>query len=212
MYRRKIPGMAITRLSIYSRILAGIDDGRTISSKELAELSGHSDSQLRRDLTYFGQFGIPGKGYQVKELKRRIHSILGIDRTWNVALVGAGNLGSALARYKGFELQGFKIKAVFDNNKRKIGRTLGNVTIQDMEELPRSAKKRNIKIAVITAPMEAAQELASLLTEAGVKAILNFAPVRIFVPSEVKLVNVDLAMELENLSYFLSKAGKENDH
>ncbi len=211
MYRRKIPEMAITRLSIYSRILADIDDGRTISSKELAELSGHSDSQLRRDLAYFGQFGMPGKGYQVKELKRRIHGILGIDRAWNVALVGAGNLGSALARYKGFEEQGFKIKAIFDNNIRKIGRTLGNITIQDAEELGETIKKRNIEIAVITAPTEAAQEVASRLAEAGVKAILNFAPIRIFAPAEVKLVNVDLAIELENLSYFLAKARKGND-
>lgn len=207
MYRRKIPEMAITRLSIYSRILADLDEGRTISSKELAELSGHSDSQLRRDLAYFGQFGMPGKGYQVKELKRRIHSILGMDRTWNVALVGAGNLGSALARYKGFEEQGFKIKAIFDNDIGKIGQTLGNITIQDVKKLGETIKKGKIEIAIITAPTQAAQEIASCLAKAGVNAILNFAPIRIFVPAGVKLVNVDLAMELENLSYFLAKAG-----
>ena len=119
--------------------------------------------------------------------------------------MGTGNLGSALARYKGFEEQGFKIKAVFDNDISKIGQTLGNITIQDTEKLAETIRRRKIEIAVITVPTEAAQEAASRLAEAGVKAILNFAPTRICIPAEVKLVNVDLAMELENLSYFLTK-------
>jgi len=211
MPRFKVPEATIERLSIYLRSIRRLDDERVLPSQELADLVGTSDGQVRKDLAYFGEFGVPGQGYRVGKLKQEISGILGVDRTWWIALVGIGNLGAALLAYPGFKRQGFKIKAAFDNDLSKIGKVWEGVKIQDVETIPEVLSKQEIKIGIITTPAEAAQEVANKLVEGGVKGILNFAPARILVPEGVKLRNADLSIELEALSYFLGKKGVPED-
>ncbi len=201
----KIPEMTIRRLSIYSRCLAQLDeDGvKTISSQELAERFNLNSAQVRKDLAYFGEFGIRGIGYYVSHLRAELQRLLGLDREWRVVLVGFGNLGSALFHYRGFARQGFRIGAIVDDDPAKAGRTVNGLAILPVAELPRVVKSTNIQIGVIAVPAEAAQPVADRLVAAGVRAILNFAPVRLKVPKEVRLQNVDLSIELENLSFHL---------
>ena len=201
----KVPDVAIQRLSIYLRALRKLEENRILSSLELAKLIGTSDGQVRKDLAYFGGFGIPGQGYQVKKLRREITRILGLDRTWKVALVGVGKLGSALLAYPGLRQSGFLIIAVFDNDPAKIGKVREGLRIQSSETIPRILSQEEIKIGIITTPAEATQEVANKLIQGGIKGILNFAPVRIVHSPEVKLKNVDLSTDLETLSYFLKK-------
>jgi len=205
MPRFRVPEATVERLSIYLRRIKGLTDEKVLPSQELAELVGTSDAQVRKDLAYFGEFGIPGQGYPVEKLKQEISHILGVDRIWWVALVGLGNLGAALLAYPGFKQQGFKIKVAFDNDLSKIGKIWQGVKIQDVEKIPQVVSKQEIKIGIITTPAKAAQEVADRLIKGGVKAILNFAPTRILVPECIKLSNVDLSIELEALSYFLGK-------
>jgi redox-sensing transcriptional repressor len=207
MPRFRVPEATVERLSIYLRSIRRLDDERVLSSQELAHLVGTSDGQVRKDLAYFGEFGVPGQGYRVGKLKQEISRILGVDRTWWIALVGTGNLGAALLAYPGFKRQGFKIKAAFDNDLSKVGKVWEGVKIQDVDKIPQLLSSQEIKIGIITTPAAAAQEVANKLAEGGVKGILNFAPVRIFVPEGIKLTNVDLTIELEALSYFLGKKG-----
>lgn len=202
---RKIPDLAIPRLSLYYRALLESRKTEIISSEELANLIGVTAAQVRRDLTYFGQFGIPGKGYQVNELRTRILKILGTDKCWNVGLVGIGNLGSAFLSYNGFRKQGFNIICAFDSNVRKIGRIFKGIKIQAISELQAMVKKRSIKMAIVAVPVDSAQEVVDMLVKSGVKAILNFAPIRPQVPDGVQLLNIDLSMELERLAHFLTK-------
>lgn len=204
-----IPQVAIRRLSLYHRVLLESGDFDFISSDKIARRTGFSAAQVRKDLAYFGQFGIPSKGYQVDDLKRIILKIIGTDKLWDVALVGVGNLGSALLAYKGFEPQGFKIRCVFDNDRRKIGRNLGGVVIQDISELKSTLKKYDIHMAIVAVREDAAQEVINMLTRAGVKAILNFAPIRPRAPKNVDILNIDLAIELERLAYFLTRFKKK---
>ena len=201
----KVPDVAIQRLSIYLRALRKLEENRILSSLELAKLIGTSDGQVRKDLAYFGGFGIPGQGYQVKKLRREITRILGLDRTWKVALVGVGKLGSALLAYPGLRQSGFLIIAVFDNDPAKIGKVREGLRIQSSETIPRILSQEEIKIGIITTPAEATQEVANKLIQGGIKGILNFAPVRIVHSPKVKLKNVDLSTNLETLSYFLKK-------
>lgn len=203
---RKIPDLAIPRLSLYYRALLESRKTDIISSEELANLIGVTAAQVRKDLTYFGQFGIPGKGYQVNELRTRILKILGIDRCWNVALVGMGNLGSAFLSYNGFKKQGFNITCAFDSDIRKIGRIFRGIKTQDISGLRATIKKRSIKMAIVAVPADSAQEVVDMLVKAGVKAILNFAPIRPRVPDGVQLLNIDLSIELERLAHFLTKS------
>lgn len=202
---RKIPDLAIPRLSLYYRALLESKKTDIISSEELANLIGVTAAQVRRDLTYFGQFGIPGKGYQVNELRTRILKILGTDKCWNVGLVGIGNLGSAFLSYNGFRKQGFNIICAFDSNVRKIGRIFKGIKIQAISELQAMVKKRSIKMAIVAVPVDSAQEVVDMLVKSGVKAILNFAPIRPQVADGVQLLNIDLSMELERLAHFLTK-------
>lgn len=204
----KIPLAAIHRLSLYYRTLLGVRDDDFISSDEIAKRTGFTAAQVRKDLAYFGQFGIPSKGYRIDELKRTISKILGTDKAWDVALIGVGNLGMALLAYKGFEPQGFKIKCAFDNDLRKIGRALEGVVIQDISELKPTLKKEKIRIAIVTVRSDSAQEVVDMLVKAGVTAILNFAPIRPRVPKDVDVLNIDLAIELERLAYFLTRSEK----
>lgn len=203
----KIPEMTVRRLSIYSRCLAqlGEDGVKTVSSQELAERFHLNSAQVRKDLAYFGEFGIRGIGYYVGNLRVELQRILGLDREWRVALVGFGNLGSALFHYRGFGQQGFRIAVIVDDDPAKTGCVVDGLTILPLGELPRTVKTHGIQIGIIAVPAEAAQVVADRLVAAGVRAVLNFAPVRLRVPREVRLQNVDLSIELENLSFHLAQ-------
>ena len=204
--KRKIAEAAVARLCGYNRVLNELDrEGmEIISSDELGEKTGYSAAQIRKDLSAFGEFGKVGRGYYVNELKEAISQILGIDRTWNVALVGVGNLGSALLAYPGFRECGFKIVAVFDNDLRKIGKKWQDVILRDISEIREQVKEQEIQIGIIAVPAEAAQEVADILVLSGIRAILNFAPTRIVIPEGMELRTADLSRELECLSYFLT--------
>ncbi len=205
-WKKRITQVVVARLSTYNRALDELDreNVEIISSGELGERTGYSAAQIRKDLSFFGEFGQVGKGYYVKELKDAISQILGLDRTWNVALVGAGNLGSALLAYPGFVERGFKIVAVFDNDLRKIGKKWEDVVLQDISEMQEKIKKENIQIGIIAVPAKTAQQVANMLVLGGIRAILNFAPVRVIVPEGVELRSAELSSELECLSYFLT--------
>ncbi len=198
--RTDISITTIYRLSYYCRALAESGELAFISSQDLARLTGFSDALVRRDLSYFGRFGVPGKGYPVAKLKERISGILGLNRKWNIALIGLGNLGSALFRYKGFEGQGFEIVAIFDNDPGKIGKSRAGIEIRGIDRLEREVRKKKIEMAIIAVPVEAAQEVVDAAVRAGIKAILNFAPIKVRVPGPVNLVNIDFSVELERLS------------
>ncbi len=206
----KIPEMTIRRLSVYTRCLQQLEeDGvKTISSQELAERFDLNSAQVRKDLAYFGEFGVRGIGYYVSGLKAELQKILGLDRQWQVALVGFGNLGSALSNYKGFTQQGFHISAIFDDDPAKAGRTAAGVPILPLRELPREAKAKNLQIGIVAVPAEAAQTVADRLVASGIRAILNFAPARLKVPKDVRLKNVDLSIELETLSFALAQGSR----
>jgi redox-sensing transcriptional repressor len=206
----RIPEMTVRRLSVYTRSLLQLEeDGvKTISSQELAERFNLNSAQVRKDLAYFGEFGVRGIGYYVSGLKAELQRILGLDREWQVALVGFGNLGSALFHYKGFARQGFRISAIFDDDPAKWGKVVDGVAIQPMQELSREAKARNLQIAIVTVPGESAQAVTEKLVAAGIKTILNFAPGRIKAPKDVRLKNVDLAIELETLSFYLAQGSR----
>jgi redox-sensing transcriptional repressor len=208
---RKIPVLAISRLSLYYRALLESRKTDIISSLELANLTGVTAAQVRRDLTYFGQFGTPGKGYQVNELRTHILKILGTDKCWNVALVGVGNLGSAFLSYNGFRKQGFNIICAFDNDVHKIGKVFQGVKIQNISELQDAIKQKDVKMAIVAVLTDSVQEVVNMLVKAGVRAILNFAPIRPQVPDSVQLLNIDLSIELERLAHFLTK-NQENEH
>jgi redox-sensing transcriptional repressor len=204
-----IPNPAVRRLSLYLRQLEAFQrkDRRTISSKQLGESLGLTDAQVRKDLAYFGQFGHPGIGYRVEDLIAQVRKILGTDKTWNVLLVGAGNLGRALMAYKGFEKKGFRLAAVFDADPTKIGKKHGPFPIQPLTELTATIQAKNIRLAIIAVPADHAQDVADQLVSAGVRGILNFAPVSITVPTDFALTAVDLAVQLEQLSFQVNFTG-----
>ncbi len=209
MERKKadIPITTIYRLSYYYRGLVESEQLAFLSSRDLAKLTGFSDALVRRDLNYFGRFGTPGKGYPVAELKKKISGILGINKKWRVALIGLGNLGSALLKYKGFEKQGFEIVAVFDNDLSKIGKTKAGIEIQDINELKKVVNEKQIEMAIVAVPAEPAQKTINRIVVSGIKAILNFAPMKVKVPDSVSLVNIDVSVELERLSCLATGKG-----
>jgi redox-sensing transcriptional repressor len=200
---KKISESAVRRLALYQRFLqeaadAGLD---TISSGELAERGGTTSAQVRKDLSLFGSFGKRGLGYDVHELLREIRDILGVNRTWNVALVGAGKIGSALFSYRDFQQRGFLIRAVFDSDPAKVGSDWSGVRVTADEEMDRVLRDQDIEMVIVAVPAEAAQSVVDRVVKAGVKAILNFAPVRLRLPRGVALRNVDLTLEMEGLSF-----------
>jgi redox-sensing transcriptional repressor len=206
----KIPEMTVRRLSVYTRCLLQLEeDGiKTISSQALAERFNLNSAQVRKDLAYFGEFGVRGIGYYVSGLKAELQKILNLDREWQVALVGFGNLGSALFHYKGFARQGFRISAIFDDDPAKVARSVDGVPIFAMRDLSVEAKSRNLQIAIVAVPAESAQSAIDKLVAAGIKAILNFAPSRLKVARDVRLKNVDLSIELETLSFYLAQGSR----
>lgn len=207
---KKIPEGTISRLFIYLRELAELTkiNIHTISSAELGERTNLSDAQVRKDLGYFGQFGVSGAGYNTHELKEELEKILGKDKTWNVAIVGVGNLGSALMSYPGFKEHGLNIVTAFDADQHKVGKQLQNVEIKPIESIAKEIKQKKVSIGIITIPARDAQNVADELVKSGIECILNFAPVALNVPDNVKVKDVDLSRELETLSFYL--ANKKN--
>jgi len=194
------------RLSIYSRYLHQLmgEGVETISSGEIAQGVGVSSAQVRKDLAYFGEFGTRGVGYKVEELYGHLMKILGLDRNWNIIIIGAGKLGSALALYQGFADRGFNISAILDVDPDRIGNRLGNVEVEKLELLEKRVTESNVSIGVVTVPAGVAQDVTDKLVNAGVKAILNFSPRVLRVPNDIILRNVDLSVNLEVLSFNLA--------
>jgi redox-sensing transcriptional repressor len=203
----QVSELTTNRLSVYLRCLNRLEDAgvRTISSQALAEQFHLNAAQIRKDLAYFGEFGVRGVGYYVRDLKRHLRQILGLDRKLRVAIIGAGNLGLALADYPGFRQEGFEISALFDNLSAKVGQqSRGGVPVHDISDLKKLARRDLISIAVIAVPTESAQRVVDLVVQAGIKAVLNFSPGTLEVPPEVKLKSVDLTVSLESLSFYLA--------
>lgn len=213
MPTKKISESTIHRLSIYYRALVTLenDNYKTISSKELAKREKLTPAQVRKDLSFFGSFGTRGLGYPVIELRHRIAEILGLNRIWNVALLGVGNIGSALVSYKEFAKQGFNIKLIFDNDQRKIGSNHKGIKVSDMKDLKKLVAEENIDMAIIAVPASAAQQVADEVVAAGVRAILNFAPINLRLPDEIVLRNQNMCIELEHLSFALSNSSSKID-
>jgi len=206
-----IPDIVIRRLPIYGRslmYLAG-EGVETVSSGELGTRLGVSAAQIRRDLSYFGEFGKQGKGYNVAYLLGQVNSILQLDREWPVALVGLGHLGRALLHYEGLSEHGFNIRALFDHNPEKVGQRIGDLTIQPMSDMKRVLTRQHIKMAIMAVPARGAQEAANALVDAGVSAILNYAPIIVQVPQHVKIRHIDPVVALQSMTYYIddSKEG-----
>ena len=200
----KIPDETVRRLPIYLRALLLMSDKGTqkISSKLLAEFLGVNSAQIRKDFSYFGGFGTRGVGYEIDELIKNIKKILKLNVIRNTALVGVGNLGSAILQYSGFEVYGLHIKAAFDSDKSKVGKVINSIKIDNVSKLA-DLKKQKIKIAILSVPQGVAQETADILVEAGVSGILNLTPVRLVVGKKVKIITLDIAMYLARLPYYM---------
>jgi redox-sensing transcriptional repressor len=205
MNAEKIPDIIIGRLPIYMRALQRMSENgaQTTSSQELGERVGISAAQIRKDISQFGEFGKQGTGYHIPFLLDKLRSILKVDRLWDVALIGAGDIGHALARYQGFLDRGFQIVMVFDNDPQKVGQKIGDFVVQDMSTLTEAVRKADVKVAMLTVPAAAAQDVADQLAKAGVKAILNYAPISLNVPPDVKVQHIDPATHLQRMTYYL---------
>lgn len=203
---RKIAESTVRRLSLYLRFLEEFEEQGTgtVSSDALALRGGTTSAQVRKDLSFFGSFGKRGLGYAVPELAGRLREILGLGRDYRVVLLGAGKIGSALVQYRGFQKRGFDIVGIFDVDPAKIGKRWNGLTVSDVAQLETELATQTIDIGVLVTPAEAAQGLADRLVKLGIKAILNFAPVQLSVPEDVSVKNVNLALELEALSYALT--------
>jgi len=204
---KRIPTSTVRRLSLYLRHLEEEDEaGReTLSSKELAQAAGTTPAQVRKDLSVFGSFGVRGLGYAVRDLHSALQKILGLDRKWSVALVGAGKVGGALFSYQTFRNRGFRIRAVFDIDPDKVGDDWNGVVVRDVADIPAVVREQGIEMAILAVPPDSAQEVANELMAAGVGAILNFAPVKLEALERVLLRNVDMTMELEGLAFGLRR-------
>ncbi len=200
-----VPEAAVSRLAAYLRILNGLASSGAdhVSSADIGSLVGVSPDQVRKDLSHFGEFGRPGVGYDLKDLRDELARIMRLDRVQVAVLAGAGSLGSALVRYGGFAQHGFRIAAVFDIDPSRVGARLGNCTVEHLSRLPDRVAELGAAIGIIAVPGSAGQSVAALMEEAGIKAILNFAPVKVKVNNSVKVRSVDLGRELECLAYYL---------
>ena len=207
---KRIAESTVRRLSLYLGFLEQRERDRvaTISSDELAHLGGTTSAQVRKDLSLFGSFGKRGLGYSVAELSRKLREILGLEKQWRVCIVGAGKIGAALARYRGFAERGFLIAAVYDSDPAKIGKKWESLTIRDVSHLAKDATTEHFDIAVLATPPENAADVVKVIVDAGIKAILNFAPTQLNVPPDVTVRAVNMAIELEGLSFALSNRGR----
>lgn len=205
MNAKKIPDIIIGRLPVYLRALQHMADAglKTTSSQELGEHVGISAAQIRKDISQFGEFGKQGTGYSIEFLINKLREILKVDQLWDVIVVGAGDLGHALAHYQGFRNRGFRVVAIFDNDKNKVGQTIGDFTVEDTATLNERVKSLGVKIAMMTVPASAAQDVADKLVQAGIKSILNYAPVNVSVPNSVKVQYSDPATNLQRMTYYL---------
>jgi redox-sensing transcriptional repressor len=203
---RRIADSTVRRLSLYLRFLEESSQRGlvTISSDELARRGGTTSAQVRKDLSFFGSFGKRGLGYSVPELTESLREILGLRKDWQVIIVGAGKIGTALAQYRGFRQRGFRVVAVYDRDPKKIGTRWDSLTVRDMAQIERDIETEHPDIAVLTTPADEAQGVVDRLVAAGIRAVLNFAPVQLHVPADVTLKNVNMAMELEGLSFALT--------
>jgi len=206
MEKQSIPAPTVKRLSLYFGYLRQLyEDGlSTVSSQDIAGHFRLNPAQVRRDLAAFGQFGKRGSGYLVEELTWQIAEILGVDKARRVVVVGAGNLGTALLAYRGFEVHGFQLVAAFDADRTKTGQTIKGKVCYALDELPEFVRKNNVEMAILATPAEVAQTVLDCIVQAGIKAVLNFTPVQLNVSADVNLVSVDLAAKLKTLSYFLA--------
>ena len=203
---KRIADSTVRRLSAYLRFLEDFE-GRglsTISSDELARRGGTTSAQVRKDLSFFGSFGKRGLGYSVAELAGRLREILGLGRQWKIIIIGAGKIGAALVQYRGFTQRGFHILAAYDSNPEKVGSQLEGIPVRDVNQLEKDVHREPPDIAVVTVPSEAAQAVVDRVVRAGIKAVLNFAPTQIQVPPDVTVKTVNMAMELEGLSFALT--------
>jgi len=201
----KIPDIIIGRLPIYLRALQRLADKgvHTTSSQELGEMIGISAAQIRKDISQFGEFGKQGTGYSIPFLVERLRDILKVDRVWDMAIIGMGDIGHALARYNGFTNRGFHVVMIFDNDPAKIGQKVGEFEIFSTAVIVEKIKQQKIKVAVLTVPASAAQEIADQLVKAGIKAILNYAPISINVPNDVHVQYIDPVTHLQRMTYYL---------
>lgn len=208
---RRIPASTIRRLSHYLRSLEDLGNGtaETVSSEELANRGQTTAAQVRKDLSHFGSFGKRGLGYRIDELRERLRQILGVDRVWKVALIGAGRIGSALFEYPAFESRGYEVVAIVDADPDKVGARWGGLTIRPPEELESLITRLGVELVILAVPAQAAQDIAARAVRAGVKGILNFAPIRLKVPASVPVEDVNLVMQLEALSFAITQHGSE---
>jgi len=206
--RRRIPEATVARLPVYRRTLVELAEAKTttVSSERLADLAGVNAAKVRKDLSYLGSYGTRGVGYDVEYLLYQISRELGLTQEWPVAIVGIGNLGHALANYRGFTARGFRVVGLFDADPAKIGEPVGDLVIEPLDAIPRAVATTGIAIGIIATPAGAAQDVADLLVAAGVNSILNFAPTVISVPDHVSLRKVDLSIELQILSFYQQRA------
>jgi redox-sensing transcriptional repressor len=202
----EIPDIVIRRLPIYARSLTYLlsEGVNTVSSSELGDRIGVTAAQIRRDLSYFGEFGKQGKGYNVQFLLNQIRDILHLEQQWGVALVGTGHLGEAIVHYGGFLDKGFEIVALFDADATKVGRELVGKTVHHYSQIPKVVGELELQVAIVAVPAASAQEVVDLLVEAGVKAILNYAPVSLQVPPDVRTRNIDPVGLLQSMTYYLN--------
>ena len=200
-----VPAIVIGRLALYLRALTQlVAEGRHVtSSQELSEKLGFSSAQIRKDLSYFGEFGKQGTGYEIEFLEQSLKEILQVHHVWDMALVGAGDLGRALANYNGFEARGFRITAIFDSDPEKIGTTIGNWNVLPMETLCEFVREKKIALGIIAVPANAAQQVADELIKGGVRAILNYAPTTLSVPPKIKVFHIDPVAGLQSMTYYL---------
>jgi len=205
MDHKTIPDIVVGRLPLYLRALQRMaQEGRQVtSSQELGERLGISAAQIRKDLSQFGEFGKQGTGYQIDFLTEQLRDILKIDRVWEMAVVGAGDIGSAVARYQGLHDRGFRVNMILDNDPVKIGSVIGDFTVLDANQLIDIVSQAGIQVAMITVPAAHAQQVADQLVEAGVKAILNYAPLSLNVPQDVRVQHIDPAIHLQRMTYYL---------
>lgn len=203
--RRQVPNIVVTRLPLYLRALTHLRaSGESVtSSLELGRILAISPAQIRKDLSYFGEFGKQGMGYEVERLVEALRTILKLDRTWGVALIGAGHLGTAIAHYGGFGDRGFEIVGVFDADPGQVGRRMDRLTVQAMDELEAWLERTGVRMAIIAVPASVAQEVADCLIRTGIQAILNYAPITLEVPAEVRIHHIDPVIGLQAMTYYL---------
>ena len=201
------PKAVVGRVSLYLRQLEAYQrqGWTTVSSSQLGDPLSIKNAQVRKDLAFFGQFGQPGVGYRIEELIDALRHILGIDHDWPLALIGLGNLGRALLKYRGFRTRGFHVVALFDNDEAKIGQNYDGLVVEPIESMRKLIAVRKVRLAILAVPADAAQRVADLLVASGIRGILNFAPVPLAVPPHVNIVAVDLSIQLENLAYKVQK-------